>query len=98
MSEADLVKSKINTLYKNREVLGIKKMRCPVHDEAVYDVLKDNYDRNLRRINEATNGVVERGVRMRVPMIWTTKLGSNWAHMKESPHTFKTLTEGVKHL
>jgi DNA polymerase I-like protein with 3'-5' exonuclease and polymerase domains len=95
MSEADLVKSKINTLYKNREVLGIKKLRCPVHDEAVYDVLKDNYDRNLRRINEATNGVVERGVRMRVPMIWESKLGPNWSQMKKSPYSFKNLDREV---
>ncbi len=53
MSEADLVKSKILTLYKNREAIGIKKLRFPVHDEVVKDVYKDNQDRNLRRARAA---------------------------------------------
>jgi len=94
MSEADLVKSKINTLYKNRETIGIKKMRFPVHDEVVKDIYKDNQDRNLRRLNECCNGIVEEGVKMRVPMIWETKVGANWGQMKKSPYTFKSLQGG----
>lgn len=95
MSEADLVKKKINTLYKNRELIGIKKLRFPVHDEVVKDIYKDNLDRNLRRLNECTNGIVEEGVRMRVPMIWETKTGPNWYQMQKSPYSFKNLGREV---
>ena len=78
MGEADIVKSKINTLYKMRKQLGIK-MRAPVHDEVVGDIERDLQHKKM--FEDACNHIVEERMKMKVPMVWEAKYGKNWKDM-----------------
>lgn len=78
--EADLVKTKLNTLYRERKAIGIHKMRMPVHDEMTGDLERDMQAR--KRLNEAC-AEVEAHVRMKVPMVWDAKFGPNWKDMSK---------------
>lgn len=79
--EADMVKSKILTIYNNRKAIGVHKMRAPVHDEATGDIDKDPAMK--RRFTECCNDTVE--IPLKVPMIWEPKFGANWGRMKKLP-------------
>jgi len=72
-SEADVVKSKILTLYDNRKTIGIGCLRAPVHDEVVGDIEKD--PRAKERFREAC---AESEISLKVPMIWNAEYGPNW--------------------
>lgn len=74
-SEADMVKSKINTLYKNRGYFGI--LRCPVHDEVVGDIHPTpEAHARFKELCEV------REIPLRVPMIWNAGFGPNWRACK----------------
>jgi len=69
---ADINKLKLVELYEAREELGLT-LRMTVHDEAVMDVpdqdAADRMDAILQR----------QAVDLRVPILWSTSVGSNWA-------------------
>ena len=73
-SEADVVKSKIITLYNERKTVGIHKLRAPVHDEVVLDIEKSELARS--RFAEVCK-IQE--VPLKVPLIWSAGFGKNWA-------------------
>lgn len=73
-SEADVVKTKILTLYDNMHSIGIHKLRFPVHDELVGDILREEESR--KRLREA---LAEQELKLSVPIIWNMDIGLNWA-------------------
>jgi DNA polymerase-1 len=72
-SEADVVKEKIITLYKERTTVGIHCIRCPVHDEIVLDLEKSKTAR--KRFDEVCK-IQE--IPLKVPMVWSAGFGKNW--------------------
>lgn len=78
MGEADLVKSKINSIYRNRKALEVRRLRVPVHDEVMGDISPDPVHK--KRFMEFCNETVE--IPLKVPMIWDGKFGKNWRTMK----------------
>jgi DNA polymerase I-like protein with 3'-5' exonuclease and polymerase domains len=76
MSEADMVKSKLRQLYRDRKLLNYIP-RCPVHDELVGGIAKG--DQYRKRYEEAC---AEVNIKLRVPMIWNSGYGRNWKDCK----------------
>jgi DNA polymerase-1 len=72
-SEADVVKTKILTVYNHRKDIGIHKMRMPVHDEMTGDIDKDPAAR--KRLQEISR-IQE--IPCRVPIVWNDDYGQNW--------------------
>lgn len=73
-SEADMVKSKIITLYNERKTIGIHKLRCTVHDEVVGDIEKSA---KAKKRFEEVSQLAE--IPLKVPMLWNAGYGNNWA-------------------
>ena len=73
-SAADLNKMKLRTLYRLRRELGLK-MRMTIHDEVVADIPTDNVARFSAVMDQQE-------VPLRVPILWSTKTGANWAEAK----------------
>lgn len=72
-SEADVVKTKLLRVYRERNTLGIHKLRIPVHDEITGD--KDQSPIYAPRIKELLN-IQE--IPCRVPITWAYETGANW--------------------
>lgn len=76
-SAADLFKTKLRTIYRERKTLGITRLRQPVHDEQVGD--KDPDPKYTKRIQECFN---EQEIDLRIPIIWSLKTGQTWKDCK----------------
>lgn len=76
-SEADVVKSKILTVYRERKTIGIHKLRCPVHDELVSDI---DPSPKYRKLYEECCRETE--IPLSVPLIWNSGYGKNWKETK----------------
>jgi len=76
-SAADLMKLKLRRVYRERETLGILKLRQTVHDEQTGD--KDPDPKYTKRIQEC---FAVQEVPLRVPIIWEMKTGRNWRECK----------------
>ena len=76
-SAADLMKLKLRRIYRERETLGILKLRQTVHDEQTGD--KDP-DPKYTKLIEECFAVQE--IPLRVPIIWEMKTGQNWRQCK----------------
>ena len=72
-SEADIVKSKLLRVYRERKTLGIHKLRVVKHDELTGD--KDKSPVYAPRIKELLN-IQE--IPCRVPITWSYDTGANW--------------------
>lgn len=72
-SAADIFKLKLLQLYRERNTIGIHKLRMPVHDEQTGDIPPCP---NVRaRLVECFNEPV---VKTRVPIMWDFATGRNW--------------------
>jgi len=72
---ADIMKSKLVDLYKQRKEVGFT-MRMTIHDEICGDVPdKDAAERVSKLLNEQTSG-------LEVPILWEVGTGANWAEAK----------------
>ena len=71
-SAADVNKVKLAELYEAREELGLT-MRVTNHDEAVGDVQDDHAARRVAALLD------RQSLPFRVPILWETKTGRNWA-------------------
>lgn len=76
-SEADMVKSKILTVYRERKAIGVHKLRFPVHDEEVGDIDPDPAAK--ARLEECLK---EEEIKLKVPMVWNAGYGKNWRECK----------------
>lgn len=76
-SAADIFKMKLVELYDARDDLGVT-MRAPVHDENVYDIVKD--DRCKRRLQDMLDF---QAFPLRVPILWESGFGANWKEANE---------------
>jgi DNA polymerase-1 len=76
-SAADIFKTKLCEMYDARNDLGIT-LRAPVHDEEVYDIVKD--DRCKRRVQDLLDF---QSHLLRVPILWESGFGSNWREANE---------------
>lgn len=72
-SAADVFKLKILQLYKERKTIGIHKLRMPVHDEEVGDIMRGEQPR--KRLQEA---FAESVIDLKVPVLWDLEFGPNW--------------------
>lgn len=76
-SAADLMKLKLRRIYRERETLGITKLRQTVHDEQTGD--KDPDPKYTKLIQEC---FAVQEIPLRVPIIWEMKTGTNWRECK----------------
>lgn len=72
-SAADLFKLKLLRLYRERQTLGIHKLRMPVHDEATGDLQRGGDYR--RRLVECFQ---EQELELKVPILWDVAFGASW--------------------
>lgn len=74
-SAADINKLKLAELYETRHLTGFV-MRLTVHDEVCGDVP----DRHAMQL--VSDVLARQSVELRVPILWDTKVGANWAECK----------------
>jgi DNA polymerase-1 len=70
---ADAFKTKVLSVYDNRNTLGIHKLRAPVHDEQTGDISKDPAHKKL-----LLECLAEQDFKLKVDLRWDTKFGANW--------------------
>lgn len=80
---ADIFKTKLVELYDARDDLGII-LRAPVHDENVYDIVRD--DRSKRRLQDLLDF---QSFPLRVPILWESGFGANWKEANEDKSFMK---------
>lgn len=69
---ADVMKERLAVVYENRKQLEIL-MRLTVHDELVYDTP------SKEKADQVTKVLDDFSIPMRVPLLWGTDVGHNWA-------------------
>jgi DNA polymerase I-like protein with 3'-5' exonuclease and polymerase domains len=72
-SAADVFKMKVRQLYRERKTIGIHKLRYPVHDEEVGDIIRDVGAR--LRLHECFAADT---IPLKVPVLWDLEFGANW--------------------
>lgn len=74
-SEADVVKTKLDKIYTQRNAIGLHKVRMPVHDELTGDKPKGD-EKVHSRLREVLN--LQDIPKLRVPITWDLATGANW--------------------
>ena len=78
-TSADIIKVAMINLYREMEKRRLKsKMLLQVHDELVFEVL----EAELEEMRQLVSDVMDRAVKLDVPLKVDTKVGKNWGEMK----------------